>query len=115
VIFRAVEINRLSVGSVYKLILIGLTFSVIPLSVVFGVFALFGAHTIQWNGKPVVGVAGLIAAPFVGAFIALLFTAILGTLAAIGLWVYFRFRFLKLSVVELKYIDEARHIITPAP
>jgi hypothetical protein len=31
----------------------------VPLGVVFGVMAYFGAHTVTWNARPLTGVAGL--------------------------------------------------------
>jgi hypothetical protein len=64
----------------------------IPLGVLFGVLALFGFNTVSWNGQPLHGFGGLIGGPLMGAFMALSFTAILGSAAALGLWLYSRFR-----------------------
>lgn len=90
--FTTISTQRLSFGSVYKLWLIGLTTFMIPLGVLFGVLALFGFNTVTWNKQSLHGIAGLIGGPLIGIFIALLFTALLGSAAALGLWVYSIFR-----------------------
>jgi hypothetical protein len=86
--FTRITLSRLEVYSVYKLIFIGLACSLIPLGVVFGVLALFGANTVNWNGQPLHGFVGLIASPFIGAFITLLFTVFVGTACTFGLWLF---------------------------
>jgi hypothetical protein len=93
-----ISIKRLSARSVYKLWLIGLSSSMIPLGVLFGLLALFGFDTVKWNGQPLHGFAGLIGGPLLCAFLALLFTAVLGSVAAAGLWLYSRFRPISLLV-----------------
>ncbi len=95
--FSTISMQRLSVGSVYKLCLIGLGASMIPLGFFFGVLALFGFNTVIWNGQHLHGAAGLAGGPLVGAFVALMLTAVMGSLAAIGLWLYSKFRPITLS------------------
>lgn len=90
--FVAISAHRLSVGSVYKLWLIGLSASMVPLGVLFGIFAMFGFNTVTWNQQPLHGVAGLIGGPLIGISGSLLFTVILGSAAALGLWLYSKFR-----------------------
>ncbi len=96
--FTAISTHRLSVGSVYKLWLIGLSVSMVSLGVLFGVLAMFGFNTVTWNEQPLHGVAGLIGGPLLGVFVALLFTAIFGSAAALGLWLYSKFRPITLLV-----------------
>jgi len=100
VVFRAVEIRRLSFPSVYKLVFIGLAFSLVPFCLASGIFAFFGAKTLEWNKEYLTGAAGLVAAPFIGVFITLVCTAILGSLTAIGLWIYSKVRVLRFVVGE---------------
>lgn len=90
--FTSVTVERLYVGSVYKLIGIGLTCSLVPLSLLLGVLALFGASTVSWNGRPVMGMWGLALSPVIGVLLTLMLTFILGTACVAGLWIYSRFR-----------------------
>lgn len=84
----ALEIRKLSLGTVYKLTTLGFLCSLVPFCLLMGVFAAFGAETLTWNEQPVKGLTGLIASPFIGLFMALVFSALLGTALAFGLWVY---------------------------
>jgi len=65
-----------------------------------GIFALFGFHTVTWNHQPITGVAGLLASPLIGAFVATVFTALFGVCLTFGLWLYSKMRPLTLQVVE---------------
>lgn len=95
--FETLQIQRFSFGTVYKVLFIAATFSMVPLAILMGLFAFFGAETIVWNGQHLTGLMGLIASPFVGIMMALIFTGFLGTLFACGLWLYSKFRPLQLS------------------
>ena len=99
--FESITFRRLSAGSVYKLLAIGWICSLLPFSVLMGVLSLFGAETINWNGRQLTGVAGLIASPFVGLFVIALFVALFGSMCAFGLWVYSKVRPLQVVVVDL--------------
>jgi hypothetical protein len=90
--FTSIPVRRLSVGSVYKLWFVGLSASLIPLGLLFGVLAACGFNTVTWSGQHVHGSAGLIEGPLMGVFMALMFTALLGSAAALGLWLYSKFR-----------------------
>ena len=95
--FSTFSVKRLSAGSIYKLAFIGVTTTFIPLGLVFGVLALLGANTVQWNNEPLHGVSGLFAGPVFGVIMALFLSAFLGTASALGLWLYSKFRPLSLS------------------
>ena len=96
--YETVTIKKLSTGSIFKLIAVGLLCSVIPLSVFFGFFALFGASTVTWNRQPITGFSGLAASPFIGLFVSLVFTAFLGSLVAFGLWIFSKFNSLQINI-----------------
>jgi hypothetical protein len=96
--FETTTIRRFSFGTVYKILAIASAFSMVPLSVIMGLFAFFGAETIVWNGQHLTGLMGLIASPFVGLMLALIFTGFLGTLFACGLWLYSKFRTLEIHI-----------------
>jgi len=97
---RVIVIRRLRTGSVFRVAAAGIFFSLIPFAMVMGVCGLFGMDTLSWNEKPVHGVTALVASPFVGAFIAAMFTAFGGSGLAFGLWLYSKFKPLRLTVVE---------------
>jgi len=96
--FETLEIRRFSFGTIYKILAIASSFSLVPVAVLMGLFAFFGAPTIVWNGQHLTGLMGLIASPFVGIMLALIFTGFLGTLFACGLWLYSKF-----SSLEIEY------------
>lgn len=100
--FKRIEVWRLSAGSVYKLLSIGTFFSVVPFCTLMGLFALFGAGTLSWNDEPVTGISGLLAGPFIGAFISGLFVAIWGSGCVLGLWIYSRFFSITIAVQEVQ-------------
>ena len=101
--FTRISLTRLYVGSVYKLVFIGLTFSMLPLSIVFGVLALFGGNTVQWNGQAVQGVAGLLLSPVIGVMVVGIFTAFLGTACVVGLWLFSKMRPLSLWAKDVSH------------
>ena len=95
--FETTKIRRFSFGTVYKILAIASGCSMVPLSLIMGLFAFFGAETIVWNGQHLTGLMGLIASPFVGIMLALIFTGFLGTLFACGLWLYSKFSTLEIE------------------
>ena len=95
------RVTRLTAGTVFRLVGVGLVCSMVPFSLLMGVFALFGAETVEWDGKPITGINGLLLSPAIGLFISAIFTLIMGTAIAIGLWIYSFFSPLEISYREL--------------
>jgi hypothetical protein len=85
---REISISRLSAGSVLKLVGIGLLCSLLPFTILMGCTAYFGFNSLLWNGQPLTGTTALFAAPFIGLFLVAVFTMVLGSSIAFGLWVY---------------------------
>ncbi len=81
-------LERLGTGSVYKLVFIGLLSSLVPLGLLMGVLAWIGFDTVNWNGEPVSGPAGLVAGLLAGLWAALALTLVVGSLMALGLWLW---------------------------
>lgn len=98
--FQEIAVQRLSAGSIFKLVAIGTSVTFIPFSVLMGCFALFGANTVTWNNESIHGITGLLASPFIGIFISLIFTLFLGSFIALGLWVFSKFRPITLLVKQ---------------
>ncbi|MFL9922982.1 hypothetical protein PQR62_01805 [Herbaspirillum lusitanum] len=103
--FEEIKIQRLSMGTIYKLLAIGTCFSLVPFSTLMGLLSLFGAQTITWDGKHLIGYQGLMAAPFIGLFLSGFITLFLGTLCTIGLWLYSLWRPLALKVEAVDTLD----------
>jgi len=95
--FEVLEIKRFSFGTIYKILAIASGFSMVPLSILMGLCAFFGAETIVWNGQHLTGMRGLVVSPLVGVVLSLIFTGFLGTLFACGLWLYSKFRPLEIE------------------
>jgi len=104
---QTLVIRKVKAGSVYKLLLYGLLIGFIPFGVLFGVMGFFGADTVRWNNQPIHGAAALFASPAISLFVALGFTAFLGTVACLGLWVLSRFRTLRIRVVMAQQAVQA--------
>lgn len=96
--YTPISIRRLSAGSIYKLMFIGLMSSMLPLGLVMGALAWVGFDTLHWQGMPVSGPVGLLVGLMAGLWVALTFTAVLGTLVALGLWLYARYKPLHLKI-----------------
>ena len=71
-----IVVRRLRGGALFKLIFIGSLGFYLPFFLLMGVFALFGAPTINWNEQPLTGLPGLILSPFMGLFVALFFLGV---------------------------------------
>lgn len=85
---QEVLIRRISVGTVFKLVGMGLLFSLLPFTILMGCTAALGLNTLSWNNQPLTGWVALVASPFIGLFFVAMFTMFLGTATAFGLWVY---------------------------
>lgn len=85
---QEVLIRRISVGTVFKLVAVGLMFSLLPFTILMGCTAAMGLNTLSWNSQPLHGWVAIVASPFIGLFLVAIFTMFLGTATAFGLWVY---------------------------
>jgi hypothetical protein len=97
---RVLTVRRLAVGSVLRLIAVGFCFSLVPFFVLMGILAGFGKSTLTWNGAPVYGLKAVLLSPVMGVMAALLFTAVAGMGIVLGLWIYSKWKPLRLTVLE---------------
>ncbi|CAH6636348.1 MULTISPECIES: hypothetical protein [Pseudocitrobacter] len=95
-----VTLKRIKPSSIYRLMLIGLGIPLQIFAVVCGVMGIFGADMVKWNNQPVHGILALPAAIFSALFVTVLFTAFLGSVACLGLWIYSRFRPLEVKTLD---------------
>ena len=96
---RVLTVRRVAAGSVLRLIAIGFGFSLVPFFVLMGVLAGFGQSTLRWNGAPVYGLKAVLLSPLMGAMAALLFTIVAGIVIVLGLWIYSKWKPVRLTVV----------------
>lgn len=98
--FITVSLKKMSAGSIYKILLIGLTCSLVPLGLLNGILAAVGVNllTLRWNGEAVHGFRAIIISPIFCFILALVLTGIVGSLAWLGLWIYGQFRPLTLRI-----------------
>ncbi|MBL8469415.1 hypothetical protein [Methyloversatilis discipulorum] len=96
--FKEITVQRISAGTLFKLAGLGLVLTMLPFALLMGCLALFGASTVSWNQEPLTGISGFVASPIIGLVLAAVFTMLLGTSMALGLWLYSRFRPLTLLV-----------------
>ncbi|MCL4780844.1 MAG: hypothetical protein KJ049_11670 [Gammaproteobacteria bacterium] len=97
---QTLVVKRLRTGNIYKILAIGLASGCIPICIVFGLLASVDLMTLNWNGQPVSGARALVVGPLLGVLFALLGTAIFGSAAAFGLWLYSKFQPLEIEYEE---------------
>lgn len=102
---KELRIQQLCGGTLFKIIFIGNSSFFIPYSVLMGVFSFFGIGTMKWNEHLITGFAGLVASPFLGGFMALLFTACIWVPTFIGLWLYSKFQPINLIYIPVSEIE----------
>ncbi|WP_022958215.1 hypothetical protein [Spongiibacter tropicus] len=98
---ETISVKKVSAGTVFKLIAIGLICGFMPIFALFGVMGAFGMENLTWNSQAVTGVKAIFAGPLMGIFIALLFTASIGSVVAFGLWIFSFFK-----PIKIEYISE---------
>lgn len=92
--------RRVKASIIYRLLLIGLGLPMITFCAVCGVLGVFGFDLVKWNDQPVHGLMAIPTSLFIGAFITVLMTVFIGSISCLGLWVYSRFRPLKVKTVN---------------
>jgi hypothetical protein len=107
---KSITIRRFTAGSSFKIVAIGVSISVIAFAALMGVFVLFGAQTVHWNRHAITGIAGLLASPFIGVFLAVFFS-LFGWLGFIfSFWLFSRF-----GSLTVEYISDEPPNKSPEP
>ena len=104
---REIKSRGMTAGSLYKVLLIGHTFSIGLLLVFMGVFSLFGYETVHIEGVPAVGLKGLLTSILAAGLFAVVFSSINWLFVLTGNWVFTRFRPYQLVIHE---VDTAENI-----
>ena len=85
---ETMEVKKLSAGTIYKLIFTGSLIGFVFICLIFGILGATGMEVVTWNGEHVTGPKALLVGPLIGALMSLFFTAIFGSITALGLWLY---------------------------
>ena len=93
-------LKRIKPSAIYRLMLIGLGIPLQIFAVVCGIMGIFGADMVKWNNQPVHGILALPASIVSALFVTVLFTAFLGSVSCLGLWIYSRFRPLEVKTLD---------------
>jgi uncharacterized membrane protein YdbT with pleckstrin-like domain len=101
-----IRARRLSNSSLFKLILVGASISLLPFFILCGIASIFGANTVRVNDSPVTGPAGLVAVVILYPAFALGFSCVAWLIGAFGLWVYSKFRWLEIELVDGEVMDD---------
>jgi len=104
-------VQRLKLGTVFKVILTGNIFGFAILATVIGIFSLFGAGVIKWNDQYITGFKGLIASPFIGIFVGLIIGIFTALFTYIGLRLYAMFK--PMTIEYVAYMVDPPPIIKP--
>ena len=83
-----VELRSISVATIFKLVGIGLLFSVFPAMIILGFVCGFGLLTMYYNGQPIHGWQPMVLSPILGLVIVAGLTAVIGVAMTVGLWLY---------------------------
>lgn len=95
-----IRAKKICKGSLFKVIFIGFSVSLLPFILICGVASVFGAETVTVGSKQVTGIMGLVAAMLMYPVFCFVFSAMIWICFAFGLWVYSLFR-----KVELEFAD----------
>lgn len=96
---ETLEVSRLRGATITKLIVLGSVIGGTLITTAFGVVGLFGVELFQWNGQYLTGLKGLIASPFIGAFIGLIFGMVTTVMTYVGLRFFSLFRGISIEYV----------------
>jgi hypothetical protein len=83
-----VTFKKISKGSLFKLLAIGFFTGFFVIFTVFGVAALFGADTVNWNNVPVHGISGFLLSWVLWFLCSFFFTVFTWLISILGLWLF---------------------------
>lgn len=100
---KVLEVKKISVGTVFKIVAIGLSTLFVIFGVISEIMGVMGFDTgITFNNQPVTGIKAIVLAPLFSLIGALIMTAIFGSMIALGLWIYSFFKPIKIEYEDTK-------------
>lgn len=88
---QSIQTKGISLGSIFKILFLGLLFSLGPLFIIAAVCSYFGFHVLSLNHVYVTGLKGLITGLIMAPAFPLLFAVLFCLFIKLGLWVFTRF------------------------
>jgi len=104
---NSVEIDKLSAAALFKLLFLGTSFALAPISAVAALVALFGGAPVSFAGVAYTGLGGFFVGLLMAPFVGFTFAGSAVVLVPFGWWVYGQFYRRSLMAV-LKSSQETR-------
>ena len=96
---QSIVLKRFTAASLFKIVAIGCSISIVSFCVVMGVLAAFGLHTVHWNRESVTGIAGLLVSPIMGLFLTGILTVFGWVGFCVSFWIFSLFGHLRLDYI----------------
>lgn len=100
--FTRITIDRLGIPSVFKLLTIGTSMVLGPVTLLFAIMALFGSNTVMNNQVALHGIAGFAMGGFIGVIVTSMIVLVLFLGCILGLGIFSLFKPLSIEVKSLK-------------
>lgn len=99
---KTMVISRLSAGSLFKILFIGMTVTLVLFGTVVGILEVTGISVgnITLNNEEITGLKALALAPISGFFIALVYTISTWLSTMVGILIYSRFKKMEIAIKE---------------
>ena len=86
-----INCKRVSFKTLFKLLIIGFSFTIVPLGVIFAILGFFGAADVTFNGQQIQTFTDVVYFILSGVAVALILSVLIWILLVIGLGVYSMF------------------------
>ena len=97
---QTIQFKRIKAGSLFKFILIVTASIMIPFSILCGIAALFGAHTVTVNSNYVTGIWGLLSGIIMAPFLSFIFAGFIWLFAYVSIRIVGKFMTFNISYVS---------------
>ncbi|MGB7800414.1 hypothetical protein [Buttiauxella sp.] len=101
-----ISVNDTRPIDIYKILLAGLFFSIVPLGLIFGFFGYFGFNVITLNGEQVFGIKAIAVGLLTSCIVSVIIAVLVGTFCCVGLYIYSQIKELYVKVIGLARIQK---------
>lgn len=89
--------QKISKKSLFKLLTLGFTLGISIFCLTLGIFAFFGAETVEFNGVYKTGIEGIVYSFLIGPILGFISACFIWTFTILGLWIYSFFSPIKVT------------------